>query len=805
MFLDRRRRVERLLQDVRYGLRSFLRRPGFTLTAVMALALGIGANTAVFSVVHGVLIRPLPFPDPGAIVYIHDSHRAVPNASVSFQKLVALRDESRTLAALGGSTPAGLTLTGGGEPEQVPGTRVTHGFLEALGVRPLLGRWFTAEEDTPHGPRVILLSEGLWRRRFAADPAVVGRAVPVNGVSHTVVGVMPHDAYPVSTQAWVPLGLSLATASQSNVLRLLGRMKPGVTVHQVRQDLEAVTVEFNRRHNLQRDVRVWRLHEIMVADHRRMLLILQGAVVFVLLVACANVANLLLARSVTRQRELAIRAAIGAGRWRIVRQLLTESLMLAALGGVAGVLLASWLIRLFTAVAPAGFPRMPTIALDGAVLAVTLGVAAVTGLVFGLAPAREGFRTDTSGSLRETGTRGATAGAARGASRLLVVAEVALALVLVVGAGLMVKSLTKLGAEDIGFDPDGVFTFNLSLPAARYPDTAPEPFYRRLLEQLRGIPGVQAAGAISYAPMTNFGFNGPFAIEGRPPFEPGTAPITEYRWVSPGYFATMGIPLLRGSDFTSAHTGTDRPVVIINETMARRHFGDTDPIGARLWLAADPRTVVREVIGVVGDIRDASLDRAPVAESFVPHAQAPLPAMSVVVRVAGEIGIDRVLPAVRERIAALDPELPIVRPQTMAAAMKATTSRTRMTSVVTSLFALVAALLATLGVYSLIAYSIAQRTREIGIRVALGAERKAVVALVVREGLALALAGVAVGIPVAFALTRLLETLLYEVSPTDPAVLAATSAGVLLVAAVASVVPAVRALRIDPMVALRSE
>jgi putative ABC transport system permease protein len=502
---------------------------------------------------------------------------------------------------------------------------------------------------------------------------------------------------------------------------------------------------------------------------------------------------------------LAIRAAMGAGRRRLVRQLLTESVMLSLAGGIVGVLLASWLLRLFLAVAPPNFPRLNAITLDTGVLAFTLLVAMTTGLLFGMAPARQGFRTDPNDSLRDTGTRGATSGAARGASRVLVIAEVALALVLVVGAALMLKSLLNLRAESTGFTADGVFTFNLSPPRARYPDSSPRQFYQRLLAELNAVPGVQSAAAITYAPMTNFGFNGPFTVQGQPPFEQGKAPVTEYRQTTPGYFATMGIPVLRGQDFTTQNNETDRPVVIINETMATKYFGGTDPIGGRIQLGVDPATVVREVVGVVADVRDAALGFNPVAETFIPHAQAPRREMAIVIRTAGGMQMENVLPMIRQRVAAIDPDLPIVRAQTMQAAMEATAGQTRMTSVLSAVFGFVAALLASVGIYSLIAYSVAQRTREIGIRIALGANRGTVLGLVIREGLMLAGLGIVTGLVASVFMTRALRTMLYQVSPGDPLILAATCAGVLAVAVLASIVPASRAMRVDPMMALRAD
>jgi putative ABC transport system permease protein len=794
-----------LLQDLRYGLRAFIRQPIFSLTAIVALALGIGANTAVFSVVYAVLLKPLPFPDPDALVYIHDSYPAVASASVSFAKLEALRDANRTLADLGGLAPVGLTLTGG-EPEQIPATRATAAFFRALAVPPLFGRWFNDDEDTPGGSLAIVLSYPLWQRRFGGDPRVIGETTAVDGRSRTIVGVMPATfGYPTGTQAWIPLAMSRSTASGGNFMRLLGRMRPGVTVVQVQQDLSSVSEAFNAQNGLKRDVRVWPLHEFFVTNNRRQLLVLQGTVAFVLLVACANVANLLLARSVSRQRELAIRAALGAGRRRLVRQLLTESVMLSVAGGIVGVLLAGWLLRLFLSLAPAGFPRRSAISMDLGVLAFTFAVATLTGLLFGIAPARRCFRSDPTDSLRDTGARGATAGGARGASRALVVAEVALALVLVIGAGLMVKSLQRLQGEATGFQSADLFTFDLNLPQARYANAEPRDFYRRLLDEIRAVPGVRGAAAISVVPLTSFGFKVPFSVQGQPPAaDQGQAPVTEYRYVTPGYFAAMGIPVIRGREFTEQNTDTDRPVVLINETMARTHFAGRDPIGARMQLGADPQNVVREVIGVVGDVRDAVLSQPPVPETYMPHAQSPVNGMGLVVRL-GSTRADAVLPAIRQRLAAIDPEVAMVRPRMMQAVVDGTTGGTRMQSVLTSVFALVAALLASVGVYSLISYSVAERTREVGIRVALGADRRAVVRLIVGEGLVLAGIGIAAGVAGALLLTPTLGTLLYEVSPTDPMVLATTCTAVLVVTAVASLVPALRAIRVDPMTALRAD
>jgi putative ABC transport system permease protein len=648
-----------------------------------------------------------------------------------------------------------------------------------------------------------VLAHGLWQRRFGSDPAVVGTVVTIDSRARTIVGVMPEGfSYPGQTQAWVPLAIAPNVAPGGSYLRLVGRMRPGMTLEAVQRDLTEASRSFNAENALTRDVKVWSLHEYLVTTNRRVLLVLQGAVAFVLLVACANVANLLLARSVGRHRELAVRMALGAGRGRIVRQLLTESVLLSVTGGVVGVLLASWLVRLFLAVAPSNFPRAQTIAIDLRVLTFTLVLAMLTGLVFGVAPARRGLRSDPSDALRDMGARNTPGGRARGASRILVVAEVALALILVVGAGLMVKSLLKLQHESSGFQPSGLLTFEVRLPAARYPDGSAGPFFQRLIEELRSVPGVQAAGAINFLPLANFGFNGNFTIEGQPPFPPDRAPVVEFRMVTPEYFSAMAIPVTRGRAFSDADTAASRPVVIINQTMANKYWPGRNPVGEHLQLNVDLTTTSREIVGVAGDVRSASVGTPPVPETYVPHAQVPLAAMGVAIRLNG-VDAAAIVPAVRERIARMDPNLPLVRVRMMNTIVESSSGSTRMSSVLTAVFALLAALLASVGIYSLIAYSVAQRTRELGIRVALGADRASVVRLILGEGLGLAVIGIVLGLAGAILLTRTLATMLYEVSPTDPGVLALTCLGVLLVAAVASLIPAARALRIDPMSALR--
>jgi putative ABC transport system permease protein len=797
--------VEPILHDIRYGLRTFIREPGFAATAVLALALGIGANTAVFSVVYAILLKPLPFAHPEQLIYAHDTFPAVPLASVSWPKFLALRDGNRTLISLAAIAPGSVTITGRGDPQQISVYRVSGDFFTVFGIGPQSGRPISREDDVPNGGKVIALSHDLWQRRFGGDPQIVGQVITVDGQAYTVVSVMPRSfTYPPGAEAWVPLALP-ATFQGNNFLRLVGRMKPGVTLTQATADLRTVTAAYNEVNKLQRDVQVYALGDYLTSRNRRMLLVLQGAVAFVLLIACANVANLLLARSVSRQRELAIRAAIGAGRARLVRQLFTESMLLAVIGGGVGVLLASWLLRLFLALAPANFAGVQTVRIDMQVLAVTLLTALVTGLLFGLAPARRGFRVDPNGSLRDTGARGATSATAKGASRLLVIVEISAAMVLVVGAGLMIKSLLKLQAQETGFRSDGLLTFGMDLPATSYPGNEQVvQGYERLLDEIATIPGVQAAGAVNMLPLLNFGFNTSFRIVGRPPFaEVDRAPIIELRFVTPGYFDAMGMTVERGRNITATDTAASAPVMLVNNAAAKRFWPNGNPVGERISFGPGPQNE-NEIVGVVSDVRDFGLSTAPVIEAFFPLTQAPTRTMAMVVRTELRDPAS-VLPLVRARVAAFDRNLPIVKPQTMAAVVDAAAGGTRLSSMLTGVFAMLAGLLASVGIYSLIAYSVAQRTRELGIRIALGADRSAVIALIVGEGLRLAAIGLAIGLAGAWLLTGTLKTMLYEVSPLDPAILALTAAGVVAVALFASCVPAWRALHVDPMAALRAD
>jgi predicted permease len=794
-----------MLTDIRYALRTMLRAPAFAATAALTLAIGIGANTAIFTVVYALLLKPLPFRDANRLIYVHDTFPAVANASVSMPKFVTLRDGNRSLSSLAATSPASLTVTGIGDPQILGVTRVSGDFFDVLGVAPLAGRTITRADDVPDAAPVIVLTYGAWQRLFGGARDIVGRTMIADGQPRAIVGVMPPElVYPPRYEAWVPLALARDALPGNNFLRIVGRLKPGVSIEQATADLDAVTTAFNAQTGQRRGIRVWPLHEYLSQNTRQMVLVLQGAVLLVLLVACANVANMLLARSVPRQRELAIRMAIGASPRRLLRQLLTESVLLAAAGGILGVLLGGWLLRLFVALAPPGFSGVQAIAIDRHVLWFTATVAMLTGIVFGVAPARRGFSIDANDGLRDATGRGSASAAARGASRALVIAEVGLAMVLVIGAGLLVKSLLRLQAQDAGFRAEGLLTFQINLPRARYDDDASRRAVSRIVEAMRALPGVSAAGAINFLPLQAFGFNGPFAIEGRPPL--GTAdrpPVVEYRTATPAYFQAMQIPLRRGALFTDRESERTPPVVVISDTMARQFWPNENPVGARVRLGFDANRIVREVIGVVGDVRSQALSQPPAPEAYIPYAQAPLATISVAVRTSGDPAT--LLPAVRQRTAAIDASLAVIRTQTMVEVVDASTGSMRLSSTLTAVFAVLAGLLAAVGIYSLVAYSVASRRREIGIRVALGAQPASVLRLVAGEGMKLTLTGLGLGIAGAWWLAGTLRSMLFDVSPVDPVVLAATAAAVLALTAVASLVPAWRVMRVDPTVALRSE
>jgi putative ABC transport system permease protein len=807
--------MDTLLQDLRYGARALARSPGFTAVAALTLALGIGANTAIFSVVHAVLLRPLPYREPDRLVLAWET-RGPRRGGVTAPDYVDWKAQNQVFETLAARDAITANLTGTQDPERVEGRRVTADYLPMLGVRPERGRLFTADEDRPGASHVVVLSHGLWERRFGADPALLGRSIRLDGEPYQVLGVMPAGVgLPgADEEFWVPLAITPEELRQTGNHRLVvvGRLRPGVSREQAEAEMKAIArrIEPVRPHsNTGISAVLVPLREGLVGDVRSPLLLLLGAVGFVVLIACGNVANLLLARAAGRQREIAVRASLGASRGRVVRQLLVESLLLALVGGVAGVVVGGWGIDALVRTLPAEVPRVSDVRLDATVLGFTLLLSLATGVLFGLVPALRASRLDLTASLKEGArTMGGVAHARLRAG--LTVSQVALALLLLVGAGLLIKSFARVQEVKAGFDANQVLTFRLALPEARYREPVQVAgFYRDLLERAHAIPGVSAAGAVSHLPLDNPGASISFWVEGRPRPAPERTDTTRFRAASPGYFQAMSVPVVRGRGLDERDgEGTPR-VGVINQTMARRHFAGQDPIGQRLTLD-DDATEPLEIVGVVGDVRHFGLDAEPQPELYLSYAQAtPLfwkwqdRSLNLVLRTAGDPA--DVAPAVRGLVRGADPDLPVIalRPMTQVMADSLATRRVYMRLL--ALFAALALALAAVGIYGVLSYAVARRTGEVGLRMALGATRADVLRLVVGEGLKLTGAGIILGLVAAVGLTRVLVALLFEVSPTDPLTFAAVACLLAAVAVLASYLPAHRATRVDPLVALRYE
>ncbi|MGH9752999.1 MAG: ABC transporter permease [Blastocatellia bacterium] len=816
-----------LWQDLRYGARTLLKNPGFTLIAVLTLGLGIGANTAIFSVVNGVLLRPLPYQEPERIVTLLNDARS----PVSPANFLDFRANSQSFAQMAAAEAWGGVLTGNDRPEQLSGLRMGEGLFTLLGAQPLLGRALQAEDYQPGKDCVIVLGHKLWQRVFGGDPNIIGRNITLSGESYAVVGVMPAQFqfppfWATRAEMWAPLDLRPRAANRrGNSLRAFARLKPDVTLQQAQAEMDAMNKQLALAYpeaNTGLNIRVEPLNEKVVGNIRRALLVLSGAVGFVLLIACANVACLLLARSAARQKEAAVRVALGASRWRIVRQLLTESLLLSLGGAALGILLALWGVDWLTTLLAgnsSGFsvrlPRLDEIKVDVAALGFTLAVSLVTSLLFGIAPALAASKPDVHQTLKESG-RG-TAGGRRRLRESLVVVELALALVILIGAGLLMNSFLKLQDVDGGFNPRNLLAMDVSLAGApQYVGPAREMFYRQLTDRLRALPGVESASAINHLPLAGDVWGTPMAIEGRPLPPPGQEIAVTFRVSRPGYFQTMGIPLRAGRDFTDRDTPDAPGVAVINETLAHRYWPSEDPIGKRVTLD-DPRDNSQApqwltVVGVVKDVKQMSWTDAPSNEIYVPFQRSRgffigtsgrFTSMTVVIRTTVEAR--SLATTAQEAVRAIDRNLPVSNVVTMEQVIADTLWQQRFNLQLIGIFAALAMTLAAIGLYGVMSYSVAQRTREVGLRMALGAQAGDVLKLVVGQGMKLALAGVALGLLAAAALTRLMERLLFEVSATDFSTFAVIAVLLTLVALVACWIPARRATKVDPMVALRHE
>ncbi|HWQ36040.1 MAG TPA: ABC transporter permease [Blastocatellia bacterium] len=812
--------MQTLWQDVRYGARMLMKNPGFSLVAIVALALGIGANSAIFSVINAVLLRPLPFAEPERLVSVGntDLKQGTNEFYLTWPDFADYRAMNQSFQTLAGFDERDVTLTGAGEAARLHGAMVTSDLFPMLGVGPQIGRAFTAEEEKP-GTHVVLLSHGLWQRRFNADANVVGRAVGINGRSYTVAGVMPAGfAFPLGAEPvelWINAGVDgeggapLMKQRGNHYLEVLGRLKPGVTLAQAQAEIGRIAANLGQQYpdtNSAFGGIAVPFYQRVTGDARLALLVLLGAVGCVLLIACANVANLLLARASARRREIAIRAALGAGRGRVVRQLLTESVLLSLCGGVAGMMLALWGTEVLLAMVPKGLPRAAEASLDGRVLGFTLLISLLTGMLFGLAPAWQSLRTDLNDTLREGG-RGGDGRGSRVRSALIV-SEVAVAFLLLVCAGLLINSFWRLRQVNPGFDPKSVLSFRVSLPGTQYdkPEKV-EAFYQQLSSRIQAMPGVVSVSGVNPLPLSGNNAGVGFAIEGQPT-EPGRPfPYDTYlRVIRPDYFQTMNIQLVAGRDFSERDKLESTPVVIINESLAKRYFPNQNPLGRRInpSFGVDGRGVLwREIVGVVKDVHHASLSEDSDAEVYVAHTQAPWNTITVVARTS--INPSSLIQSVRNEVRSLNPDLPVYDIRTLEERISLTVAQPRFQMLLLTIFAGIALLLTAVGLYGVLAYNVAQRTQEIGIRMALGASAGKVRVMVVRQGMTLALAGIGLGLIASFAATRLLASLLYGVTATDPLTFALIGLAMLLIALAACWIPARRATKVDPMIALRYE
>jgi len=819
--------MQALLQDLRYGLRMLASNAGFTIVAVLTLTLGIGANTAIFSVINGVLLQPLPYHDPGRLVMMAEKTPEFDMMSVSCPNFLDWQKENRSFASLGALRWTAYDLTGGGMPEHIDGKMVSSGFFSTLGITPLLGRDFEAQEDHVGASPVAMISGGLWKRHFGASTDVIGKPITLSGQGYTVVGVVPADfRFQGTADVYTLLGQwddVLARSRETHPgVRVVGRLKPGVTREQAQADMSNVAAQLAQTYpksNAHHGVNVRPLAQEIVGDVRPALLVLLGAVGFVLLIACANVANLLLARSTARRREMAIRAAMGASQGRMVQQVLTESVLIAMFGGALGLLLARWGTQAVVAAIPGGLPRMENIGVDGWVLAFTLAVSVATGAIFGLAPALQTSRLDLHTTLQE-GSRGSTDGQ-HGLRSLLVVAEVAASLVLLIGAGLMLKTMWRLSRVGPGFNPRNLLTFSIGLsPANRATPDRIRTAYRQLAESIRALPGVQAAGTVDDLPLSGSDDELPFWVSGRP--RPSSQ--SEMLWalnydVSPGYLRAMDIPLLRGRFISDADTRGSAPVMVIDEVMAKSLFPQEDPIGQSIMIAVPEGfgpglDQPIEIVGVVGHVKHFGLDTDDAAkikyQVYLPFVQLPdqiMPAVATGMTMTVRTTVDplSLVSAVRRRASEGNGNQTVFDVQTFEQIVSDSVAGRRFSMLLLGVFAGLALVLAAVGIYGVISYTATQRTHEIGIRMALGAERTDVLRLVVGHGLRLTLIGVGVGLAAAVGLTRLMASMLYGVRPTDIATFAAVSLLLAGVAVLASYVPARRASTVDPMVALRHE
>jgi len=821
--------MQKMWQDLRYGVRMLLKNPGITFVVILALALGIGANTAIFSVVDAVLLRPLPYPESDRLVFLNETSKSMDEISISYPNFADWRNQNHVFENIGVYNRGSYNLTGVGEAERIVTGQVSADMFAALRANPAMGRLFTNDEDKPGAAPVVVLSYPLWQRRFGGQMSILNQPLSLNGKSYTVVGIMPQGfQFPSRVEMWMPVGQLSGDPDwqqRGNHPGLYGvaRLKPGVSLAQAKAEMDMIGANLGKQYNESNagnGIGVRPLLEIFVGDIRRALWVLFAAVAFVLLIACANIANLLLARAQSRQKEMAIRSAMGAGRWRIARQLLTESVLLALIGGTVGMLIAQWGIRLILYISPDAIPRAREISMDWRVLIFTIGLAFVTGLLFGLVPALQAGVVDVHETLKETG-RG-TSGRHWLRSSLVVV-EVATTLVLLIGAGLMIRSFYRLQKVNPGFSYEHLTSFTVSLPEKKYKTAEQrDQFYSQLLLNLRGLPGVEATAAASGLPLGNNGWQTGFVIDGRPRPPRDQTPLMEACLVTPDYFRAMNIPLKRGRYFTdhddrSSLAGKDlrqleeveRDVaamnaIVIDEEFARRYWPNEDPVGKRIAMGSEKHPMLLTVLGVVGRVKMEGLGQdSNRVQGYFAFAQNPSDDMTVVVKASGDP--NQLIAAVRQQVKTIDPDQPIYSVRTMDEIRAESVAPERLNLTLLSIFAGIALVLAIVGIYGVMSYSVTQRTHEIGIRMAIGAQPRDVFRMIIGQGMMLVLIGVGLGLVGAFALTRLMATMLFGVEPTDPATFAAIAVLLTGVALVACYVPGRRATKVDPVISLRYE
>jgi len=810
-----------LMNDVRYGVRMLLKSPGSTLVALVALSFGIGANSAIFSVVNGVLLRPLPYPDPSRLMVVWETKlsRGVQQELVSPAEYRTWAGENRVFDQMAALRAEPRVLTGGALPERLETILISPAAFEMLGVKPAVGRTFSADENQPGRNFVAVLSYGLWHRRFAGDPSVLGKAVTLDGIAYTVVGVTPPDFHllDIPSELWIPYALDSKELDPRNTgvrtLRVIAHLKPGATLDQAQSEMRSIARKMELQDpdaNSGYSAIVVPLRDQLIGNIRTTLATLVGAVVFVLLIACANVANLLLARAGNREKEIALRSALGANPARLAQQLLTESVLLALAGGVLGLLLAAWSVSLLKKLGPTMLPRLTEISMDYRVLGFTLLISVATGIIFGLAPSLASMRSDLNSVLRSTG-RGNTGGPTSQRFRnALVISEMAACVVLLTGAGLLIRSFARLESVNPGFQPDHVLTFQIALPESRYSDFKVALFYEQLLERLQTLPGVRFAGIARKVPLSSgddTSLN--FTIENRPVQASAEQPRAQYRAVSADYFEAMGIPLIRGRHFDQTDGEHTPGVVLVNETFARTYFPSDDALGKRIRSGL-PGSVWCTIVGIVRDVKHAGLDAKDKPETYYHYLQVPPSWMSFVegtMTAALRTDADpaSLAAAARGEVQKMDSSLAVFNVHTMEALLDSSLAQPRFRTTLLGAFAGLALILAAIGLYGVTAYSVARRTNELGVRMALGAQKSDVLKLVMGQGAMLAAFGIGIGLVLSFGVTRVISNLLFAVNAADPATFAVTALLILVVALAASLIPALRAIRVDPVVALRYE